>query len=374
MANGAPSPSQYREALREARAAVQELDEQAQRQILSTLDELAEGLEGRLIGELEGLTQAELQRQAALSRSAEIVRTQYEALEQAAAQTIEGTRQASFEQVLDIWRETSRQVADSIGVDLATLGQVRGAPLQLLGVYDGIGGAANWQTLLRGHVEGAASEANRIVRGAFAEGVGPQETARRLRRYVEGAESLEDAFESTRTLTGTVEKIDLRQRIPDELQGAAQKMEFNARRIAFTEHQQARGEAEVQHFLDEPLVQAIKRSLSPNRGPHATTDVCDMLTSQDLYGLGPGVYPIGKAPPLAAHPFCKDEHNTVTRPPAQASDPKPDADPVSDVRDLSIPNGSDLTDGARDRIYTETERNLDDGLEAWERIQERRAA
>jgi hypothetical protein len=37
---------------------------------------------------------------------------------------------------------------------------------------------------------------------------------------------------------------------------------------------------------------------------HKVTDICDTLASQDLYGLGPGVYPKDKLLPKPAHPHC----------------------------------------------------------------------
>lgn len=363
-----PEPEPYRQAVIQARGAVQEIDEQTARRILEALEEFADGLEGNLVSDFSDYGPGTLAGQSARERTAQIVRAQAGRLEGAIQTSVADNRRVTYERLTQIWNQAGVEAAESLGVDMATLGRVRGAPVSLLGVFENTGSARTWQTLIRGHVEDAASEANRILRQGFAEGVGPREMSRRLRRYVVGSEDFEDAFEEVQTLSGKAQKLDLRT-IPDDMRGAAAQVEFNARRIAATEFQQARGEAEIQHFMRDPLVEGVARDLAP---AHDHTDHCDVLASQDLYGMGPGVYPVGKAPPLAVHPFDMCSHRTVGRPPGRMDEPKPTPDRrVTDPEAFDVPGG--VTEARAETIREQTEQALADGEAAWEEIQRRAA-
>lgn len=69
-------------------------------------------------------------------------------------------------------------------------------------------------------------------------------------------------------------------------------------RVLRTEMNRAHGEAYRQGAGAHPDVMGERFVLSPN---HPKTDVCDGYARADHYGLGPGVYPVGKAP-WPAHP------------------------------------------------------------------------
>jgi hypothetical protein len=55
----------------------------------------------------------------------------------------------------------------------------------------------------------------------------------------------------------------------------------------------------IEEAKGEPYIKAIKWNL----GMHLTNDICGQLASQDLYGLGPGVYP-PHAYPEIPHDNC----------------------------------------------------------------------
>ena len=115
-----------------------------------------------------------------------------------------------------------------------------------------------------------------------------------------GAEPFHKAF-------GPLKEIDLRNIRPTgPLRGAARRMNFNARRIAFSELHNARQEAELTAFAFDPLVYAIRWTLSTYRGPTAVPDECDALAQTDFYGLGPGIFPMDRVP-FPPHPFDKCE-------------------------------------------------------------------
>jgi hypothetical protein len=330
-----PSPSNesYRRALREARARRGAISEEVARQIIQALNRYAAGIGTGLI---RLGTDAEIVR-----RAEALINGMSNRLLQDLEKAIAGGRAVLFEEVVALYDEAGKEAAMAAGVDAVVLARIRPPVVPLVGAYSNVNAAAHWRTLLRGHVVNAAGEANEIVRLALTEGVSPGELAKRLRAYVVGSEPFQDLFDDVVTPSGVHRRIDLR-RIPRELRGQARQMEWNSRRIAFSEFQNARHEAEAQHMLRDPLVAAIRWRLSPNRGPNARTDVCDVLATADWYGMGPGVYPVDKAP-APPHPLDKCEKEAVTRSTADMHKPKPSPRRIISARDVPIPNAGQLT-------------------------------
>ena len=73
---------------------------------------------------------------------------------------------------------------------------------------------------------------------------------------------------------------------------------FKLERLFRTEINRAYTEAFVASLASVPGAQQVKFNLSPL---HPRTDVCDLYARANLYGLGPGVYPLGEHP-YPAHP------------------------------------------------------------------------
>lgn len=73
----------------------------------------------------------------------------------------------------------------------------------------------------------------------------------------------------------------------------------NAMRLMRTEINRAHGEAYMQGGEKTPGFAGWKYLLSP---AHPAPDICDLLSSQNLYGLGAGVYPTREKTPWPAHP------------------------------------------------------------------------
>jgi len=71
-----------------------------------------------------------------------------------------------------------------------------------------------------------------------------------------------------------------------------------ALRVYRTEMNRAHGEAYRNGLKAHPEIVGERFVLSPN---HPEPDICDDLAAQDLFGMGPGVYPVGQAP-WPAHP------------------------------------------------------------------------
>jgi hypothetical protein len=73
----------------------------------------------------------------------------------------------------------------------------------------------------------------------------------------------------------------------------------NALRVMRTEINRAHGEAFMAGAAKTPGFVGFRFKLSPR---HPGPDICDLLARQNLYGLGPGVYPTREKCPWPAHP------------------------------------------------------------------------
>ncbi len=233
-------------------------------------------------------------------------------LEQRLAQSISTNRETSYDTVLGIWKRAGLDAARAGGVSVGLLGAIKNPSITLLGAYEGIG-AANWRTLLKQYLGAGAREVDQIVERALLEGVSPDKLARRLFPYVQGAESFESAFGGL--------GFDPRRLRDPALRNAAKLVRFNATRIAVSEVHNARAEAEVQHFVADPLVRGVFWRLAPDRGPTARTDECDVLASSDFYGEGTGWYPVD-AVPLTPHPHDRCERVPQVRSITRIAEPK----------------------------------------------------
>lgn len=92
------------------------------------------------------------------------------------------------------------------------------------------------------------------------------------------------------------------ERINKALETAVQeKTRYNAERIARTENARAYADGQVNRYMNDDDVVAYKWRLAAR---HPRFDICDFYANADLYGLGKGVYPKDKLPPLPAHPHC----------------------------------------------------------------------
>jgi hypothetical protein len=236
-------------------------------------------------------------------------------------------RHVSFETTLAIWADGLRQVAAATGAG-SLVGGLATAPVSMMGVWEAIGAPTTWRTLLAGHVAAGGAEVSAIVTQGIANGMDPEDLARGLRKYVVGSEPFKDAFVDGR--------IDLR-KLPAAQRGAARRMTYNARRIAFSEMHQARKEAEVQHALLDPHILGMQWVLAPDRGALLGVDECDVLAASNFYGLGRGVFPPHRVPP-EPHPFGRCEIVPVTRL-KNLDKPKPDPILAMDPDKGRLPSG-----------------------------------
>jgi len=126
-----------------------------------------------------------------------------------------------------------------------------------------------------------------IVLSGIARGQSAIDMAKELQRDILGITKPEQIPENLRWTTGISRSVRGRGTI-----------HYNALRLARTEIANAYHEAEVMSATASRVVLGLKWNLSPAHGQY---DVCDQLASQDVYGIGEGVYPPGSTP-LCPHP------------------------------------------------------------------------
>jgi NAD+--asparagine ADP-ribosyltransferase len=87
------------------------------------------------------------------------------------------------------------------------------------------------------------------------------------------------------------------------IQAVKDKARYNATRLAHTESRKAFTLQSVVAMDEDQDVVAYRYKLGNYQGHH--TDVCDLYSKADLFGLGKGIYPKGLATPPPVHPWCR---------------------------------------------------------------------
>lgn len=95
---------------------------------------------------------------------------------------------------------------------------------------------------------------------------------------------------------GTAEELEKACRVAIE-----EKSRYVAQRIIRTEMARAYADGFVAKMDADDDVVAVRLRLSTR---HPVFDICDFFADADMYGLGKGVYPKDKAPPIPLHPHC----------------------------------------------------------------------
>lgn len=81
-----------------------------------------------------------------------------------------------------------------------------------------------------------------------------------------------------------------------------EKARYQAERVARTEIARAYGDAKMARIQADEDTTGWRWSLSSAHGD--TMDICDFNAEVDLYGMGPGIYPLDQGPEYPAHPNC----------------------------------------------------------------------
>ena len=313
-----PPKDAYRKATEAARARSWSLRLESLRRLDNALLDYAEQLQVSL-----GVLPPDKMRAA--EKMSKVILDLRTKLEKKMADAVSQNRTLAFNDVLELQREATTKVFMDQSVDARLLKQIQVPNLTMAGQWEALGkGAATWRTLLHGYVKDAAADAQHVVTQALLQGMSPDELSKRLRPYVLGAESFQQAFKGAGEITDAMLK--------DPVQtGAAKRLRYNADRIAFSEIHNARGEAELQAFAQDPFVASVRWQLSPNRGKVRAPDACDGLAKTDFFGLGAGIYPVTQVPTFP-HPFCRCERVPVPRGIEDMHKPKPNPHRKANVK------------------------------------------
>ena len=87
-----------------------------------------------------------------------------------------------------------------------------------------------------------------------------------------------------------------------------EKSRYVAQLIMRTELSRAYSDGFAAKIMQDDDVVAVRLKLSSR---HPVFDICDLFADADMYGLGKGVYPKDKAPPIPLHPYCMCRHEEV---------------------------------------------------------------
>lgn len=327
-----PLPSSYRDALRRARERAGALELSAARRVLEILREHAEDL-ARAVGALDVSTV--LARREAAGASAEVARRTYERLRVRVEDAVASRRALAGDDVLAIWRAAAEDVAAHAGIPFAALGAVRTPPVTIIGAYERLGGSARtWRTGLLQHARGGAAEVDAIVSDALRRGLRPAELAKALRPYVEGARPFHEAFRGE-----AFQALRMSQkRLPPELRDAAGRVKWQSTRIAVSEINNARAEAEIQHYAADPLIIGVLWRTAPDRGKTRVPDICDVLEQTVWFeGMPPGFFYLDQVP-VPPHPNDRCLRRPVVRDFSEAALPKPTGRRVA-VDRIRLPKG-----------------------------------
>lgn len=339
------APSSYRLAQRQARAIERDLLARVAGELDRALLQSTQRLEALLL-RLTGTTpEARLR---ALHAAADVFQYQRQRLVQQMEQALAAGRTTSYHDIVAAWQDAAKRAAQAVGLPNAALGAVLTPRTTLLAVYENVGGAKLFRSLLSRAAADGFQAVNDILRAGILEGKSFEVLARELRPFVKGA------------VTGGAD---------GEVTSAAafRTVRFNATRIAYSEIHNARAEAEVQHFALDPLIEAVAWRLSPDRGTLRGPDACDALAENDFYGLGAGVYPVD-AVPLPPHPFDRCERVPITRGLDRANEPKPT--PGLQTSDITVPRDNQLSDAGRSGIEQQTRAALVGSQAAASRVQQ----
>ena len=124
---------------------------------------------------------------------------------------------------------------------------------------------------------------------------------------------------------------------------------FNAMRVFRTEINRAHGIANQRSAAATPGCVGTRFLLSR---AHPKADICDLLAAQNLYGLGPGVYPHGTSP-WPAHPNTLSYEVTVLEDQVTAKDRGGKETPVEALKRLTPAQRIGVLGGGKTNIYAQ---------------------
>jgi hypothetical protein len=208
-----------------------------------------------------------------------------------------------------------------------------------------IGGAATMQTLVTRNVQEAAADIDDAIESAIGRGVDNERLAKDIAATLaQGDSELQQIMRELGRGQGvqvdpgadpvTVDESDLKR---------AQRLEYDARRIAVSEINSHYHEADVISAIRSPVVDLVRWQTSElhTREKRYVPDVCDFLEQTDLFGYGEGLFHPAGVPALV-HPHCQCRVETVLKAPEEYGTSNR---ALPDERELSETTVGDLLQG-----------------------------
>lgn len=125
-----------------------------------------------------------------------------------------------------------------------------------------------------------------VLKSGIAEKQGAIQLANSLEKYVKNGKKT-----FAREYPNMMKRIEY---LPENLN-------YEGLRLARTEMVGAFSKSNRERGQNNPFVVGMRYQLSP---AHPKKDICDTMVEQDLYGLGPGCYPLDNLPDYPFHPNC----------------------------------------------------------------------
>jgi hypothetical protein len=318
-----PKDGTYRAALAKARDLTNGYQAAAVQDMAKALDRTLK----RLAAEVAGLpVDTDANRRRALEVTQAAVTEMRTNLTSALTTAIQQNRNVTFSEVLDIQQRASLTAARAADLPDALMGAVRTPSLTQLGAFAmyGKSGADAWKSVASQYVEGATEHVRTIFRAAIAQGASPTHITTWLRPYMLGVQDAKALGIPIPATAAPGQKLDMKALAKLGAPGrmAADRIRYNADRLAYSEIHNARREADATMYAADPLVEAVRWQLASVRGAVDVPDECDGLAHGDFYGMGAGVFPI-HAIPLPPHPFDRCDTFPVLRDISLAHTPKP---------------------------------------------------
>lgn len=218
-----------------------------------------------------------------------------------------------------------------------------------------IGGAATMRTLVTRNVQEAASDIDNAIESAIGRGVDNQRLAQDIANMLaQGDSELQQIMRELGRGRGIeVDPSADPVTIDEDALHRAQRLEYDARRIAVSEVNSHYHEADVISGVRSPVVDLVRwqTSMLHTREKRYVPDVCDFLEQADLFGYGAGLYHPAGVPSLV-HPHCQCRLETVLKDPEDYGSGNR---ALPDERELSKTSVGDLLrDMEGERTVTET--------------------
>lgn len=157
---------------------------------------------------------------------------------------------------------------------------------------------------IAGHLKELADTGRKAIGNPAASGEYRQALARsrvaieKLAQRGAPTERLKEAYESVIRATESANSEAISKAID---RAVIEKAAYNADRISRTETARAYMQQVYVEAKDDDQVIGIGYDLNDG---HPKTDICDLHTGANLYGLGKGRYPLDALPPYPFHPHC----------------------------------------------------------------------